>query len=62
MSGTNPEMEEQMEQERLVILEHPVVRSISDVDCSKGGRPGFRVSLCAKLLDRMGMVNVIVVD
>ena len=55
---------EQMEQERLAILEHPVVRSISDVilDRSKGGRPGFRVSLCAKLLDRMGMVNVIVVD
>ena len=34
-----------MEQERLAILEHPVVRSISDVDRSKGGRPGFRVSL-----------------
>ena len=62
VGGTNPEMEQQMEQERLAILEHPVVRSISDVDCSKGGRPGFRVSLCAKLLDRMGMVNVIVVD
>jgi len=45
MSGTNPEMEQQMEQERLAILEHPVVRSISDVDRSKGGRPGFRVSL-----------------
>ena len=45
MSGTNPEMEQQMEQERLAILEHPVVRSISDVDRSKGGRPDFRVSL-----------------
>ena len=45
MTGTNPEMEQQMEQERLAILEHPVVRSISDVDRSKGGRPGFRVSL-----------------
>jgi hypothetical protein len=42
MSGTNPEMEQQMEQERLAILEYPVVRSISDVnlDCSKGGRSG----------------------
>ena len=45
MSRTNPEMEEQMEQERLAILDHPVVRSISDVDRSKGGRPGFRVVL-----------------
>ena len=36
MTGTNPEMEQQMEQERLAILEHPVVRSISDVDRSKG--------------------------
>jgi hypothetical protein len=34
-----------MEQERLAILNHPVVRSISDVDCSKGGRPVFRVIL-----------------
>jgi hypothetical protein len=47
ISGPNPEMEQQMEQERLAILEHPVVRSISDVilDRSKGGRRGFRVSL-----------------
>jgi hypothetical protein len=45
MSGTNPEMEQQMEQERLAILEHPVVRKISDVDRSKGGRPDFRVIL-----------------
>ena len=35
MSGTNPEMKQQMEQERLAILEHPVVRSISDVNLDR---------------------------
>ena len=35
MTGTNPEMEQQMEQERLAILEHPVVRSISDVNLDR---------------------------
>jgi len=54
MSGTNPEMEQQMEQERLAILEHPVVRSISDVDRSKGGRPGFRVSLWCQTVRQNG--------
>ena len=35
MSRTNPEMDQQMEQERLAILEHPVVRSISDVNLDR---------------------------
>jgi hypothetical protein len=35
MSWTNPEMDQQMEQERLAILEHPVVRSISDVNLDR---------------------------
>ena len=37
-SGTNLEMAQRMEQERLAILEHPVVRSISDVDRLKGAQ------------------------
>ena len=45
MSGTNEEMEQQMQEERLAILQHPVVSGISDVFHSRGSRPGFRVSL-----------------
>ena len=54
ISRTNPEMEQQMEQERLAILEHPVVRSISDVDCSRGARPAFRVSLWCQTAQQNG--------
>ena len=53
-SGTNLEMAQRMEQERLAILEHPVVRSISDVDCSRGARPGFRVSLWCQTAQQNG--------
>ena len=53
-SGTNLEMAQRMEQERLAILEHPVVRSISDVDRLKGGRPGFRVSLWCQTAQQNG--------
>ena len=45
ISGTNPEMEQPLQEERLAILEHPVVSGISDVLHSRGKRPGFRVSL-----------------
>ena len=45
ISGTNLEMEQRMEQERLAILEHPVVSGIADVYDSNGARPGFRVRL-----------------
>jgi hypothetical protein len=31
MSGTNEEMEQQMQEERLAILQHPVISGISDV-------------------------------
>ena len=44
-SGTNLEMEQRMEQERLAILEHPVVSGIADVYDSNGARPGYRVRL-----------------
>ena len=44
-SGTNLEMAQRMEQERLAILEHPVVSGIADVYDSNGARPGYRVRL-----------------
>ena len=54
ISGTNPEMEQQMQEERLAILEHPVVSGISDVLHSRGKRPGFRVSLRCQTAQQNG--------
>ena len=54
ISGTNPEMEQQMQEERLAILEHPVVSGISDVLLSRGQRPGFRVSLRCQTAQQNG--------
>ena len=54
ISGTNPEMEQQMQEERLAILEHPVVSDISDVLHSRGKRPGFRVSLRCQTAQQNG--------
>ena len=54
ISGTNPEMEQPMQEERLAILEHPVVSGISDVLLSRGQRPGFRVSLRCQTAQQNG--------
>lgn len=54
ISGTNPEMEQPMQEERLAILEHPVVSGISDVLLSRGQRHGFRVSLRCQTAQQNG--------
>ena len=54
ISGTNPEMEQPMQEERLAILEHPVVSGISDVLLSRGHGPGFRVSLRCQTAQQNG--------
>ena len=43
-----------MQEERLAILEHPVVSGISDVLHSRGKRPGFRVSLRCQTAQQNG--------
>jgi len=54
ISRTNPEMEQPMQEERLAILEHPVVSGISDVLLSRGQRHGFRVSLRCQTAQQNG--------
>ena len=45
MAGTTHDMEQQIKQEKIAILQHPVVSGISDIFHSNGARPGFRVKL-----------------